>query len=264
MLFDRLASHLSVLPDHGSAERSLGHHADPTTSSKQVGVLLQTIISPAADSVTHERAALERSISLRNSEAAAIRAEISARAAAMKTATELVDSMLGALASQSDNAGIIDRQEVEEVLCVAAREALAGASDGGRLLRHGAGMEAQSVGSARARGSEAESAEDDTAWAAFWARVCSDTLRQVRVVQLPCVAGRWSCTSQEQVSAGRVRERKGAGARRVLRAWRVERPGSWQVLQGALRCLPVHRKSVLRQMRARFAPSLLSVSSRQL
>ena len=114
-------------------------------------------------------------------------------------------------------AAVMDRHEVEEGLCVAAREALTGASDGSRLLRHSADNGAQSVGSARA-GSEEESEEDDTAWAAFWARVCSDTLRQVRVIQLLSVAGRWICMSPCLASAGRVGDRKGAGLLRVLRA----------------------------------------------
>jgi len=74
VLFDRLASHLSVLPDSGAAERSMGNHANPSSFCKQVGVLLQCITHPAADSVGHERAELERSLSLRNAEAAAIRA----------------------------------------------------------------------------------------------------------------------------------------------------------------------------------------------
>ena len=242
VLFDRLASHLSVLPDNGAAERSLGNHVNPISSCKQVGVLLQCITQPAADSVARERAELERSLLLRNAGAAAIRAEISARAAAIRTATELVDSMFGGLEMRIGAAAVVDRHEVDESLCVAARDALTEASDGSRHLRHSAGNGAQSVGSGRAD-SEAESAEDDTAWAAFWARVCSDTLRQVRVVQLPSVAGRWICTSPGPASTGRVNGRKDAGLRRVLRAWRVERPGGWQVPQGTLRCPPAHRKA---------------------
>ena len=249
VLFDRLASHLSVLPDTGAAERLLGNHAGPRSSCKQVGVLLHCISQPAADSVARERAELERSLSLRNAEAAAIRVEISARAAAIRTAMDLVDSMLGGLEMRVGAAAVLDRHEVEEGLCVAAREALAGAAHGSRLLRHSG---AQSVGDARA--SEAESAGDDAAWAAFWAgfsvRECSrmfenvrddvssDALRHVRVVPLPIVAGRWILGP---ASGGRVGDRKGAGLRRVLRAWRVERPGSCHVLQGAMRCLKSSR-----------------------
>ena len=216
-LFDSLDARFSVIPAEECEDR-LDHGGGMDSYNDRVArVLVVHGEQNPLDAVAAERADLERALNSRDVGAEAVYSEITSRSVAIETTIALLESTLESVKALGTFDAAASTHEVEEMLYTTASDGLAGAAYGAHQVLSSLKSHHASAVRDESRGEAGELvANSDIAWESFAARMRHDSLGQHTLSPVLQDSIQWVRPGPEATQKCN---------RKVLRAWRVERPG---------------------------------------